>query len=318
MSYHVVKKIKGKNYHYLVHNKRIGKKEWKRFDVYLGSGSKTKKEIERLTKQHTPDLNKKIDDYLRSVDPLYTLLSSEQVKLLDNIKKSYSKKLKTIDKIEFKSFEEWFITEFTYDSNAIEGNTLTKTQVSLLLFEGRVPKDKNLREIHEAENHKKAYEYVRDYSGELDQLFILKIHEILLSNIWDEYAGRIRDKKVYIRGADFIPPPPQRVESELNELLKWYKKNRRKYHPVILAAYTHAAFESVHPFVDGNGRTGRLMINFILRKNGLPQIDIRFADREKYIETLKKTHKDDLKPLVDLIVEGVKENRLVELPPHKK
>ena len=316
MVYHIIKRINYEYYHYLVKNIRSGKNKWKRFEIYLGKGKRLRPSLKKIIKKKSAELDKKCDAYLRATDNFYSLLTSGQLSDLEKIKTAYIKKKKTASRIELESYEEWFITQFTYDTNAIEGSTLTKTETGMLLFERRVPKDKNLREIYEAENHRKSYEYLKKYAGDINKKFVLKLHKIFLSNIWDEYAGRIRDVPVYIRGVDFIPPPPKRVEKELNELLKWYNKNKRKYNPIIIAAYFHSAFESIHPFVDGNGRVGRLLINFILEKNNYPMISIHFEELDKYIACLKEAQKGNLKQLVDLIFNCVKENKL--LAPHSK
>ena len=311
MAYHVIKKINSKPYHYLAENRRIGKNKWKRFEVYLKEGKISKAGLKRLIKRKSPELEEKIDSYLRATDPFYPLLAKGQLETLEKIRAAYRKKKKNAGKIELQSYEEWFITQFTYDTNAIEGSTMSKIETGMLLFEGRVPKDKSLREVYEAENHRKAYDYLKKHKGDINKTFILKLHETFLSGIWNEYAGRIRDMPVYIRGADFIPPPPAKVERELDQLLKWSNKNKRKNNAAIISAYFHSAFERINLLLIVSGRTGRLLINFMLEKNGYPMISIHFEDRDNYIRCLKEAHKGGLKPLVDLIFNYIKESKLL-------
>jgi Fic family protein len=138
--------------------------------------------------------------------------------------------------------------------------------------------------------------------------FILNIHKKLMHNILWNAAGRLRDVDVYIRGVDMLPPPHFRVEEEFRKLMEWHNKNRRKYNTVITAAFFHSAFEAIHPFRDGNGRTGRLILNFMLRRAGLPMIDIKNRDRERYYKSLYEAQKKhNLRPLVELIIDYLKE-----------
>lgn len=298
--HHEVQIKKKEKYHYLAQNARIGKNKWKRFRIYIGKGSLSKKEIEKLVSKNRTKLKVKIDSELRKHNPLLSLLSVKKIKELEEVKKNYKQSMKNISKTLWQKNYETFITQFTYDTNAIEGSTVTLRETGMILFDKIVPKGKKIREIREVENHKKVFDFVIGYKGEMNKRFVLKVHKKLMHNILWGYAGKFRDVQVYIRGVEKIPPPPEEVENEFKILMKWYASNKKKYHPVIIAAYFHAAFESIHPFVDGNGRVGRLLLNFILRKNGFPLIDIKFKDREDYYRSLQAVDKGDLQPLVSL------------------
>ena len=304
--YHEVNKINKTDYHYLVENIRTGKKKWKKIKIYLGRGKKSKKEIERLIKKHKPGLEKKAGSFLRSIDPLMTILSEKQVGELEEIRKSHLRR-KMSGKIDWEKYYEWFLTQFTYNTNAIEGSSLSLIDTKLILFEDTVPKGKSLREINEVTNHRGAFDYMMDYRDNLSKRFILTIHKRLMHNILWRHAGVFRDVQVYIGGADFIPPKPGEVEGEFKKLMKWYASNKKRYHPVIVTSYFHSVFESIHPFRDGNGRVGRLIVNFILRKNGFPMIDIKNKDRKRYYKSLQSAQKGNLKPLVNLILKYIKE-----------
>ena len=109
--------------------------------------------------------------------------------------------------------------------------------------------------------------------------------------------------QAYVRSANFIPAKTGHVKKEFKGLILWHRSNKKRYHPVAVAAYVHHVFETIHPFRDGNGRTGRLMVNFILRKNGFPMANIRYKERRKYYQALQKANASELKPLVDLIAD---------------
>jgi len=305
--YHEINRIKGREYHYLIENIRSGSSKWKKIKVYLGKGSKTKKEIDKLIGKNEKILKDRVNKYLTIADPLFGLVTNKQIKELEDIKKNYIKKIKILGKTGQEGYYEWFVTQSTYNTNAIEGSTLSLLDTKLILFEDTVPKGKSLREINEATNHKEAFDYILNYTGELTRRFILGLHKKLMHNILWKYAGVFRDIQVYVRGADLMPPKPEDVEKEFNALMRWYAANKKKYHPVVIASYFHYVFEHIHPFRDGNGRIGRLILNFILKKNGFPMIDIKNKDKKRYYEALQRADKGNLKMLVKLIVKYLKE-----------
>ncbi len=307
MAYHEEKKIGGKNFHYIVKVVRIGGKI-KKLRVYAGKGEKSKKEISELISKFSPQLEDKTKKLLSKKDPLYGILTEEENELLEKIKSDNQKKIKKMDNLAWKNYYEWFIVQFTYNTNAIEGSTLSQEDTNLILFENTVPRGKSTREINEAQNHKEAFDFIIEYDGNMTKRFVLNIHKKLMHNILWKAAGRFRDVDVYIRGVDMIPPPHNIVEQEFKKLMAWYSKSRRKYNPIVVAAYFHSAFESIHPFRDGNGRSGRLIINFMLRKEGFPMIDIKNKDKERYYKSLYEAQKNyNLRPLVEMIVDYLKE-----------
>ena len=310
MAYHTIKQRGKKEYHYLVNNLRVGN-AWKKINVYLGTGGLTEKQISKLIKDKTPALKDKTDNYLRSIDQLYNILPKGKIKELGLVKLDYQAALREMRPDELENYEEWFTVEFTYDTNSIEGSTLTKAEVSLLLYDNLVPKGKSLGEIYEATNHKKAYDFLKRYKGGLTIGFILKLHSILMANILEpKYAGHVRSKQVYIRGADFVPPKADKVAQMLRALIDWHKTSKNRYHPVVLAAYFHEAFEGIHPFIDGNGRTGRLLLNFILLKNGYPAVNIKSREKADYIAALKSVRSKNYAPLVNLLTKYLMGNPL--------
>jgi len=172
---------------------------------------------------------------------------------------------------------------------------------------------KSLREIHEVINHKKAFDYILNYKGDITKEFILKLYELVIINTLRQdlmsQIGKYRTVQVFIGGS--IPPKPQDVPDKMGGLLRWYSSNKKSLHPLVLASHFHAEFEKIHPFVDGNGRVGRLLINFIMRKNKLPMINIPKKRRFKYYEVLHAAqYKNNLKPFVKFLVSILRNDEL--------
>jgi len=291
MAYTEIKEVNGKKYYYRVLSIRAGDKINKK-RIYLGANVDKEK-----LKQKEIEADKELINLNR-------LLTETQITLLDKIKKDYSKEPKS----NLENRYEAFCSLFTYNSTAIEGNTLTLQQTSQLLFENITPGSKSLREINEILNHKIGFDLLLDYEGDITKSLILKLHQIVVQNTLKEelqsQIGKYRNVQVYIRGADWVPPKPKDVPLEMKSLLSWYSKNKTKLHPIILAAYFHIGFEGIHPFIDGNGRVGRLLMNFILHKNKYPMINIPNTSKSKYYETLQIGQiKDNLKPFVDFLID---------------
>jgi len=307
---HVETQVKNrKKYYYLAETIRQGKK-WKKVRVYIGHDL-GKNEINKLVDEKREEFENKTINTKRQLDPLLTLIPEQEIKELEKIKKEYKKNLKKLDSLQYQNYYEHFVTQFTYDTNAIEGSTLSMQDTSMILFEKTVPKGKSLKEISEVQNHKEAFDFMLHYKGDLSTRFVLNLHKLLMHNILWKYAGVFRNVSVYIRGSNATPPPPEKVEREFRQLMIWYRRNKKKYHPAVTAALIHHGFESIHPFRDGNGRIGRLLLNFILRKNGFSLIDIKYKDRERYYAALSKADSGDIGLLVNLVVKYMKESEVI-------
>lgn len=295
MVYHEVRRVNGKMFNYLVHNIRNGKK-WKKISKYIGEGKLPKEKIKKEIEKFNINIKK----------PRY--LSKEQLLEVENIKKKFDKYLKKSKEIGLEKFNEWFFTELTYNSNAIEGNTLSLKDTSLIINENIAPKQATLREIYEAKNHKRALEFLGSYKGDLNEKLILKIHSFILKDIVDGFAGKYRKTEVRIRGIEFKPPQSHIVPILVSELIKWYKQNKKKYHPFELAAIISAKLVTIHPFIDGNGRVSRLVMNFLLKKIHYPEINIYVKERIKYIECINRANYEAYKPFIDFLVETLRKN----------
>jgi len=191
-----------------------------------------------------------------------------------------------------KSIRENLMLEWTYNSNAIEGNTLTLSETKVVL-EGITVGGKTLREHLEVINHRDAILYVEEIIRNKEPLTewqIKNIHRLVLKGINDHYAGMYRDQQVIIAGAKHVPTDPVLIKEQMEKLIDWYNNDGSKLNPVERAALLHVIFVGIHPFIDGNGRTARLLLNLELMKNGYPPVVIRSAIRIKYYESLDKAH----------------------------
>lgn len=201
-----------------------------------------------------------------------------------------------------------FAVEWTYNSNHIEGNTLTVAETKLILQDGITIGGKTLREHFEVINHEKAITYLESLV-DLDESFrtidMLKLHEIVMHNIMDDYAGRFRQGMVRIVGANFTPPNARLVSDMLEDLVTYVNTNPDKLDLITLATIFHHRFVWIHPFFDGNGRTVRLAMNLILMRAGFPPSFILTKDRKKYIQALNNANKGDYEKLLLLMYQAV-------------
>ena len=298
MVYTEIKEKGGKKYYYRVLSIRKKNKVNKK-RVYLGVN---------LEKKNLAEKEKQADKELQL---LSTLLSNEEIEELKSIQKNYL----NISPATKENRYESFVSLFTFDSTNIEGNTLTLQETSQLLFEEITPR-KTLREINEIINHKKAFDFILSNPGEISKNLILNLHKLVVQNTLKpnlkNQIGKYRTLQVYIRGTEWLPPNPKEVPREMGSLLSWYSKNKKKLHPLILAAYFHSAFETIHPFIDGNGRVGRLLMNFILRKHKLPMINIPNKKKHIYYKSLEESQlKGNLRHLVKFLLNLLKEEKII-------
>lgn len=190
-----------------------------------------------------------------------------------------------------KNLDEWFKIELTYTSNAIEGNTLTRAETALVVEKGITVQGKSLKEHLEATNHAQALEYIKTLVNkkrkDLTLNDILEIHRIILNKIEKDNAGRFRTQHARITGSKTILPNPLKVPDLMEEFIEWLREQNME-HPVKIAADAHFKLVSIHPFVDGNGRTSRLLMNLLAMQEGYPPAIIRKEDRLDYINSLEK------------------------------
>lgn len=210
-----------------------------------------------------------------------------------------------IPELTLASYEQAFEIEYTHNSTAIEGNTLTLMETKLVLEEGISIGGKSLREIYESINHKKAYRYVKDciVKGQpLDEKTIKEIHALLMENII--VGGVYRSVDVYISGAQHTPPSPNEMYKQVKDFYADLTWKGGELNLMELAAWTHAEFVRIHPFPDGNGRTSRLIMNYQLMAGGFPAISIAKENRLEYFNTLESyAIEGNLAPFTEIIAE---------------
>ena len=210
-----------------------------------------------------------------------------------------------------KNLHEDLVLRWTYHSNAIEGNTLTLKETKVAL-EGITIGGKTLREHFEAINHKDAILFMEDLAQKeerLSEYSIKQIHSLILKNIDDENKGKYRTTNVIISGAEHKPPQSFEVQSKMQEFIKKYNENITKLHPIELASFVHIEFVKIHPFLDGNGRTSRLLMNLELIKAGFPPVVIELEDRLEYYKALDIAHTTKgYKPFLELMKKVVEKS----------
>lgn len=210
---------------------------------------------------------------------------------------------------EVKRLQEAFMVEFTYNSNAIEGNTLTLKETALVL-EGMTIDQKPLKDHLEAVGHRDAFLYIEDIAKQdipLSEFVIKNIHSLVLMN-QPEDKGVFRRIPVRIMGAYTEPVQPYLIEPKITELLAVNEDRMETMGIIERIARFHLEFEGIHPFIDGNGRTGRLIMNLDLIRNGYPSINVKFADRRKYYEAFDAYYRDgSADAMIDLIAGYVNE-----------
>jgi len=207
-------------------------------------------------------------------------------KVLDNLRATSSYKI-----------AEALELEYTYESNKIEGNTLTLQETNLVINKGLTISGKTMQEHLEAINHKEAIAFVKELVSKqalLTERLVLQIHNLILRGIDSPNAGKYRNVSVMISGSTHLPPAPYIIPKQMEDLFFWYGESRNTMHPIILAAEMHERLVTIHPFIDGNGRTSRLLMNLILIQNGYVIANIKgdITNRLKYYEALESVRRD--------------------------
>lgn len=228
-----------------------------------------------------------------------------------NFERIQEKKLKyeqnkyKISAVTLSSYEKDFELTFTHNSTAIEGNTLTLMETKVVLEDSIAIGGKELREIYEVINHKKAYGYVKKCIAEkkpLDENIVKDLHAILTENII--VGGIYRKEEVRISGAGFTPPAGNEMYMQIKNFYEDLKIKENELNPIELAAWTHAEFVRIHPYIDGNGRTSRLIMNYQLLIHGYLPISVAKENRLDYYNALEQyAVKDDLSPFADFVAE---------------
>jgi len=231
-------------------------------------------------------------------------LSEKDIVQIEEIKVEYKRIVEKLRKENIKDLFDRFTVNFTYESNAIEGNSLTLKDVAIVIFENRTVEGKDMREIYETKNSRQAVDLLLHKKVKISHEGIIRLHKIIMQNI--EKESGYKKLPNMILGSNLKTSPPEKVYQHMAELIEWYNKNRQKMHPLQLAAIFHGRFERIHPFKDGNGRVGRFLLNAILVNEGYPPLIIRKTQRVNYLHALHAFDQDADIPLVRFIIEKYK------------
>ena len=191
--------------------------------------------------------------------------------------------------------QDYYRVGLTWTSNALEGNSLTESETKVLLEDGLTVGGKPLRDVFEAVDHAKAYDFMFSMFKDrrIDEQTVLKMQEVFYQNIEPGYAGRYRDVRVLITGSQYPVATPEKVQEEMDRLFEWVRTERDGYHPVEFAAQLHKRFVFIHPFKDGNGRVARLLMNLALIQDGYLPAVVPPILRGDYVSLLERAHRDD-------------------------
>ena len=228
-------------------------------------------------------MNNKLSAILQECDTLKARLSEMRPLPADALKK----------------IEDALAIEYTYESNRIEGNTLTLQETELVVNEGVTISGKSMREHLEAINHAEAIDYIKDFAKSgigISERTIKEIHALVLHGINRENAGRYRSVPVMISGSRHTPPQPYLIGKQMEDFILHFRElEAQKAHPVLIAAYLHDELVRIHPFIDGNGRTSRLLMNLHLLRNGYTIVNLKGSNEDKisYYKALETSHVDD-------------------------
>jgi Fic family protein len=296
---------KGKIKYFLSHSYREGTKVHK-FRKYLGLNLNKEKLKERKEIAEKLILEE-IHKYKIINDPLKIELSKNEINSIKKIENEIPLKITHLSEKNWKTFSKIF----TFNTNAIEGSKLNKKEVNDIIEKDKWP-DKSKEDIAEAYGVDEAIRFIQKSKEHISIELIKKIHKIVFKNS-KSYAGKTRKKgeEVVILGSGgkiiHEGAPQTRINFLLKELINWYEINKNNYPGLILAAVVHNQFENIHPFVDGNGRVGRILMNNILIKQGLPPLNINLKNRFEYYNTLQEyENNQNLKPTLDLFLKEYK------------
>lgn len=303
MVYIYRKIIAGKPYYYLRASERKGKKMIVKDIAYLGNSIEdVRKTLEK--KEFKEKIRKTYKTIHNFIESNHWLEQAKELKLkkdtflgekleeIESCKLHYNKVFKKLDETTKREILKNFIIEFAFNTTSIEGNTINLEQARKLLVDGLTPENKTLREIYDLQNSEKVFFQMINLNEEINHNLVINVHDSLLENIDARKGYRMEDIRVIKSNFDATPAPY--VKTDMDLLLKWYKENKNKLHPLVLATVFHHKFEKIHPFMDGNGRTGRMLLNYILLSNNYPPMIIHKKTRLDYLNALRQADKSDL------------------------
>ena len=294
--------MRGRRKYYIATSYRVGAKVAK-VRVFLGTDL-GRDEVERLAEQAKERLEEKVRSAKSIGDPYRTVLSSKAMREITLLTTKARAKLAHFSEDDWKAFTE----EFTYHTNAIEGSTVSRKEVKQVLADEQWP-EKSKEEIAETLGVAEAVKYLRQTKDPISLELIKDLHRIVFKNS-KLFAGETRQRDgVEVSVVDALGrivhkgAPASQVDALLRRLARWYHNSNEKYPPFVLAAVVHDQFETIHPFQDGNGRVGRLLLINILLKHNLPPLNIELENREEYYEALRAYQTTgNIRPTLELML----------------
>lgn len=295
-----------------IHVKRIGKTTYYALRLSYRRGGRvitkdlenlgtdlSKIKLDDLEQRHKKEVRKSYLSLKKFLDQNYyeaqarkqklkrdVFLTAEDQYAVEAAKTHYQKQFLTAHKLTQEEVLENFLIKFAVNSTSIEGNTITLDQAAKLLREDILPKDKTLREVFDLKNTKTVFQSIQKKSPSLTLEIIEQTHDQLLEHI-DVRKG-YRTEDITILGQPFTPSPGRYVKDDMRLLLKWLDEHEKKLHPLVLATLFHHKFENIHPFADGNGRTGRMLMNHLLMRRGYPPVVISRRHRREYLNVMSR------------------------------
>ncbi|MFH1750221.1 MAG: Fic family protein [Candidatus Micrarchaeota archaeon] len=281
-------------YYYLVKSFRVSPTKVKKVRLFLGPAIPPKEKLREML----IELEKKAPKPYSA-----KLLDPRQVEQLEDLRAST---------VAFKSFPDDaipkdFLIRFTYNSNAIEGNPLTLRETALVLADKIAPQGTGTDAVIEAINGKDAWDFTRSYRGQFNEAFIRKLQYQVTKNTACRIQGDYRNSQVRISGSEWLPPKPQEVPKQMEGLCNGFSAKRRQLHPIEIAALVHNLFVRIHPFTDGNGRTARLILNWILIKNRFPPVIIYVKNKQEYYSMIEAGDAGDDGPFAKFLARQLTE-----------
>jgi Fic family protein len=297
-----VREKSGSKKYYLAHSFRDGGNV-RKVRVFLGTNLSAEELVSRR-KNAESELKRRIATAKMISDPFLTGLSSFELKELATLEARGELHIRHLSDADWTKFKE----AFTYDTNAIEGSFVEIKEVKNLLQKKIWPKDRSKEDIAETYGVAEAVDYIRTTDEHISLKFIKKLHQIVFKNS-KHFAGKFRSKGMEVVVADaqgnivHRGAPSQQTSFLLKEMISWYNQNKTKIPPIVLAVIVHNQFELIHPFQDGNGRVGRLLLNNILLKHNLPPLNIELKNRTQYYAALQAYEKDNnIRPTLELML----------------
>ena len=230
-----------------------------------------------------------------------TVLDRDQATNLESLRYFYDL-FEDLYPDESERYQDAMYVRYVQGTTAIEGNTITFREAQELLEHNISPAGKRMDEVYEVLNYSTLRKHLSGYTGDITEAFIKKIHEILMNHILRD-PGNYRNIQVGIANVDYQPPPAILVPDEMQNLIRWYRQNRKTLNPFELAILLHTKFEIIHPFVDGNGRVGRALMNFILERSGYPTLYLGREHRAAYLDALVRADDEEFAPIVKTLYE---------------